>query len=363
MKNILVTGGCGFIGSRLVSALRKYHPNAIIWIYDNLHPQVHGSNPTLTFDEESTHFIKADITDSSMLQQVVSSAKPELVYHLAAETGTGQSYDEVVRYCEVNVLGTAYLIEALRKVSGVECKVILAGSRAVYGEGGYVDGIGQEFIGLPRTPESMRVGKFEVVLSDDAQPPWHPIPSHTGLSPKPTSIYASTKLMQEYLLTQAGYDSSIIATSLRFQNVYGPGQSLRNPYTGVLSIFCQQLLSGMTLEIYEDGNIARDFVFLDDAVSALVKAGIAYLPHGEIIDIGSGKSITILEVARIMARYLGCPDRDCHISGKFRVGDIRYALADISKAKRLLDWSPQIEIEMGLKQLTKWAENEYRSLN
>ncbi|WP_428852404.1 NAD-dependent epimerase/dehydratase family protein [Imbroritus primus] len=358
-QSILITGGAGFIGSRLVKALHAAVPGDRIWVFDNLHPQVHGAGAQPPVLPEGTTFRLGDVKNAQAVRQVVAEAQPDLVYHLAAETGTGQSYDEVSRYCEVNVSGTAHLIEALRATQHPARRVVLAASRAVYGEGGYRDADGREHVGLPRDAAAMSAGDFSVPMPASARLPAQPMPSHAGLPPAPASIYASTKLMQEYLLKQAGEGAPWKATMLRFQNVYGPGQSLRNPYTGVLSIFAQQLLSGQGLNIYEDGEIARDFVYVDDVVSALVAAGQADLPHGTTVDIGLGQPTTILRTAKLLMQFLGCSDRELKVTGQFRVGDIRYAAADISAARELLAWAPAVAVEEGLSRLAQWARDEY----
>ncbi len=361
LRNIFITGGAGFIGSRLVFALLKNEPNSRIWVLDNLHPQVHGENAKPPFFPNEVIFIEGDITDKYFLKKVVAQARPELVFHLAAETGTGQSYGEVSRYCDVNVMGTANLIESIREEGGgVTKKIVLSASRAIYGEGAYRDKCGKIFTGLPRTTEFMAKGDFSVPLPDDAQHPVSPHPSNTSLAPAPASIYASTKLMQELLLKQSGEGCTWNTTILRFQNVYGPGQSLLNPYTGVLSIFAKQLLEGKKLDIYEDGLIARDFVYVDDVVNSLVKAGQADLNRGATMDIGSGKAVTILEVARLLMKFLECSDESYTITGQFRAGDIRHACADISAAAQNLDWRPQIDLETGIAQLSNWARTEFK---
>ena len=209
----------------------------------------------------------------------------------------------------------------------------------------------------------MATGDFSVSGTAGLEPPFRPIASHAGLPPAPSSIYASTKLMQEYLLRQAGDGAEWGAVMLRFQNVYGPGQSLRNPYTGVLSIFSNQLLSGQRLAIFEDGNIARDFVFVDDVVDALVRAGSAGLAHGAVLDIGSGEAVTILEVARILMAALGVPTDSYRVTGQFRVGDIRHARADIREARAMLGWEPCVQLADGLSQLARWAGAQYRAGN
>lgn len=361
-QRIFITGGAGFIGSRLVKALLKEDASRTIWVYDNLHPQVHGADAADPIFPSNVHFIRGDVADGQALGQAVLLADPELVYHLAAETGTGQSYDEPTRYCSVNVLGTTHLIEALRKQKNVR-KVILAASRAVYGEGGYADARGVEYVGLPRQPEAMTAGDFTVPLPAGALLPARPIASHAGLPPAPASVYASTKLMQEYLLCQAGDGAPWKATILRFQNVYGPGQSLRNPYTGVLSIFARQLLAGGELAIFEDGDIARDFVFVDDIVDALVKAEAADVAHGTILDIGSGEPVSILDMARMLMRNLDVNDTSYKITGQFRIGDIRYACANITAARSALNWTPNVSIQSGVELLAEWAKVEFKNAN
>lgn len=363
-RNILITGGAGFIGSRLVRALRHIEPASRIWVLDNLHPQVHGPVAASPELGDGVEFVRGDVADKQLMNAVVESAQPELVYHLAAETGTGQSYDEVSRYCEVNVSGTANLIEAVRAKSKTATKkIVLAASRAVYGEGGYQDAEGRAYVGLPRQAEAMSSGDYSVPLPVGAKLPAQPIPSNAGLPVSPASVYASTKLMQEYLLKQTGEGASWKSAILRFQNVYGPGQSLRNPYTGVLSIFSRQLLEGKTLAIYEDGLIARDFVYVDDVVDALVKAGQSDLPHGITMDIGTGEAVSILDVARLLMRNLDCPDDRLAITGQFRVGDIRHACADTRAARELLGWQPRVSVEAGLALLANWAQSEFRLNN
>ncbi|MFY1666481.1 NAD-dependent epimerase/dehydratase family protein [Pseudomonas sp. Pseu.R1] len=359
--NVLITGGAGFIGSRLVIALLKKDPACKIWVFDNLHPQVHGDHPATPEFGAGVTFVKGDVTDAHALTNVVKACNPQIVYHLAAETGTGQSYDEPTRYCAVNVLGTSHLIEALRTQTDVK-KVVLAASRAVYGEGGYIDAKGIEFVGLPRQPETMASGDFSVPVPAGIELPTRPIPSHAGLPPAPASVYASTKLMQEYLLCQAGEGSPWDAVILRFQNVYGPGQSLRNPYTGVLSIFARQILSGAELAIYEDGNIARDFAYVDDIVGALVSAGNTDVKHGTIMDIGSGEPVTILDMSKMLMRALGKRDDALKITGAFRIGDIRYACANITAAREIMNWHPQISVQEGVIRLAEWAKTEFSNV-
>lgn len=360
-RNILVTGGAGFIGSRLVRQLLADDPSCHVWILDNLHAQVHGIAATNPDFGDQVTFIKGDVADGDAMAAVLAQARPVLVYHLAAETGTGQSYDLPLRYCSVNVTGTANLIEAMRATGNVK-RVVLAASRAVYGEGAYLDRNGRECVALPREARAMAAGSYEARLPPGFEGPGTPAPSHAALPVAPASVYASTKLMQEYLLTQSGEGADWSAVMLRFQNVYGDGQSLRNPYTGVLSIFSQQLLAGQELTIYEDGQIARDFVYVDDVVDALMRAGVQDLLHGTIIDIGMGAATTILEVARSLMTALNLPPTRYRISGDFRVGDIRHASADISAAQHLLGWTPKVSVQDGLSRLARWAAGDYSGM-
>ena len=359
-RNILITGGAGFIGSRLIAEFIQREPTCRIWVLDSLHPQVHGRGALPPTFPDQVRFIQGDVADFSAMRAVVESAQPELVYHLAAETGTGQSYDMPTHYCAVNVLGTTHLVEALRSI-GSAGRVVLAASRAVYGEGAYLDADGRECVGLPRRSEAMTAGDFSVPLPKGYRSPGTPVSSHAKLPLAPASVYASSKLMQEYILAQACEGAAWQATMLRFQNVYGPGQSLRNPYTGVLSIFARQLLAGGRLAIFEDGQIARDFVFIDDVVDSLVRASEHHVPHATIIDIGSGEAVTILDAARILMRALGRSDDAYSITGEFRVGDIRHACADIRAAQELLGWIPHVSLESGLTRLAEWARHEYQS--
>ncbi len=356
-ERIFITGGAGFIGTQLCRELIHLNPDNEIVLYDNLHPQVHGDQSCFTPEFSQVKFIRGDVQDAAALKASLAEFNPTTIYHLAAETGTGQSYDEPVRYCSVNIGGTANLIEGIRAINNVK-KVILAGSRAVYGEGAYTDKTGRLFGGLPRTSEEMAKGNFETPLPEEAVPPFTPAKSDARLAPMPASIYASTKLMQEYLLTQAAENSSWKCAILRFQNVYGAGQSLNNPYTGVLSIFAKKLMSGESLAIFEDGMIARDFVYVDDVANALRKLKDVEVANGEIIDIGHGEPSTILEVSQHLSDLLGMEPTKNKINGQFRAGDIRHACANIEKAQKLLNWYPQISINEGLAKLVAWVKTQ-----
>lgn len=350
-RSTLITGGAGFIGSKLGAALVPFTDH--VTVFDNLLPQVHGSDAVAPANRPGYDFELGDIRDRQAIAGCVSRCEPDLIVHLAADTGTGQSFDEVGRYCAVNVQGTAYLVEALRnRATDQPYRVILASSRAIYGEGAYLDGEGSIFVPPPRNAEDMRNGVF--TLNDAAGRTATPVATAEDIALNPASIYASTKLMQEYILAQSLTGTAAELVILRLQNVYGPGQSLRNPYTGVLSIFSQQILDGkLPLNIYEDGDIVRDFIFIDDVVRAFVAAATVDRPPAQPANIGSAEGVTILEAAQTLLEYFGRDPEAVRISGQFRTGDIRHARADIERARTLLGWSPQIDIREGLARLVR----------
>jgi dTDP-L-rhamnose 4-epimerase len=350
-RRYLITGGAGFIGTRLVARLESLGD---VCVFDCLHPQVHGENASEPSLPSGAVFVRGDVRDAEALARAFREFSPTVVFHLAAETGTGQSFDEVSRYCEANVTGTARLIEAMRaQGAGVE-RVVLASSRAVYGEGPYRFPDGSIRLASARSPARMANGDFSIrapggeVVS--------PVPSAARHGVAPSSVYGATKLMQEYLLQQTASVAAWSTAVLRLQNVYGPGQSLRNPYTGVLSIFCSQLLAGQGIEVFEDGEITRDFVFVDDVVEALIQAADPARAASEAaIDIGSGEPGTILAAARKLAANLGRDASVVSVSGRFRPGDIRAASADITEAERVLGWRPRVSLDSGLRQLAQWS--------
>jgi dTDP-L-rhamnose 4-epimerase len=348
-ERVFITGGAGFIGSRLYRALMS--AGADVLAYDNLLAQVHGENPVL---DPQMSLVRGDVRDRALLTSTVHGYQPSVVVHLAAETGTGQSADEPTRYAEVNVVGTAQLIEAMRSASSPPRRVVLAATRAVYGEGAYVNAAGTMVVPTPRKAEDMAAGRFG--LFDDLGNTLSPVATPESIAPAPASVYGSTKLMQEYLLqqTHAPWRTAI----LRLQNVYGPGQSLRNPYTGVLSIFCQQAMNGKVLNIYEDGDIHRDFVYVDDVVAAFASACSAEAALGRVMNIGTGQRTSIVHAAATILSELGIPPDRLKVTGAFRVGDVRHAVADNSLARRHLDWSPKVSFEDGIAQLVKWARKE-----
>ncbi|MFN3210775.1 MAG: NAD-dependent epimerase/dehydratase family protein, partial [Roseovarius sp.] len=230
---IFITGGAGFIGSRLALALGS---DAEVTVYDNFHPQAHDGNPENRerVAAAGVTVVDGDVRDPEALGAAIAAADPTVVYHLAAETGTGQSFDLPARYSDVNVMGTAHLIEAIRAKGARVGRVIVAGSRSVYGEGAYLDAAGRPAMAVERDPARMAAGDFTV--RDASGAVLTPTPTTAACPVAPASVYASSKLMQEYMLSQCFWGTDVAVGILRLQNVYGPGQSMNNPYTGVLSI-------------------------------------------------------------------------------------------------------------------------------
>lgn len=359
MVRVLVTGGAGFIGKHLCNRLLESSPDIKVCVLDNLHRQVHGD--LAVAPESSPRFIfrLGSIGDRELVKSILSDFQPDIIYHLAAETGTGQSLDEMVRYNEVNVVGTAILLEELNKNSRRCRKLILTSSRAVYGEGPWLTESGKVVTGKSRDIKSIKKGVFVPTFPGEILV--KPIASNERSELSPVSIYASTKLMQEYICSQGQGDWETVI--FRLQNVYGAGQSLRNPYTGVLSIFCNQAFQNETINVFEDGKIQRDFIYVDDVVSALIQPTLIDSADGQILNIGTGKAVTICQVAQEIMSRVGNNSEDFRISGDFRRGDIRHACADISKAQTILGWKPTISIEEGLQRLVDWARQTSNRLD
>ena len=346
---VLVTGGAGFIGCALSQQLAE---RAEQWVvFDNLHPQVHPQHARPADLHGSSELVVGDVTSAADWSSLLDSFVPDVIVHLAAETGTAQSLNEASRHAEVNVLGTTRMLDALGAIGHVPAQFVLSSSRAVYGEGEWAaDG------GAPFTPGQRSHAQLESAEWDFAGA--RPVPSTVaGTWPAPTSIYGATKLAQEHLLSawSASHDTSLAI--LRFQNVYGPGQSLINSYTGIVSLFSQLARDGKSIPIYEDGNIVRDFVYIDDVARSIATV-VATPPSSALTryDVGSGVGTTILELASHIADYYGAPAP--HITGAYRDGDIRHAETDVAPTTAGIGWAPQWSVEDGLAALQKWIAEQ-----
>jgi dTDP-L-rhamnose 4-epimerase len=350
---ILITGGAGFIGSNLALALRQGGHE--VTVLDSLSVQIHGADPrrdSALFKsiEQKVRFIEGSVTDASAWEAALEGQ--EAVLHLAAETGTGQSMYEIKRYVDVNIGGTALMLDLLaNRPHGVR-KLVVASSRALYGEGKYLGAQGVVYPGA-RREQDLAAGRFE--LYDPATGAALAVqPTDEDARIHPSSVYGITKQNQEQLVMTVCRSLGIAASALRYQNVYGPGQSLSNPYTGILSIFSTRILHGKPISIFEDGRESRDFVYIDDVVQATQLALFRAEADGEVFGIGSGVPTSVLAAAEALrARY--ARPVDIAITGAYRLGDIRHNYADLTKARRLLGFEPQVDFESGIGRFVDWV--------
>jgi dTDP-L-rhamnose 4-epimerase len=355
MKNILITGGAGFIGSNLTQKLVE--KGFKVTILDNLSKQIHGNNQNSTLYssiKDIATFIKGDVCNKSDWQKALRNQ--DAVIHLAAETGTGQSMYEISRYNEVNILGTSHLLDILANENHSIKKMIIASSRSIYGEGKYLcknDGV---VYPNQRQDIDMTNGEFNLVCSK-CNEPLQLLATDENSKIHPSSIYGITKQQQEQMILLMGKSLNIPAVALRFQNVYGPGQSLSNPYTGILSIFSTRLLNGNDIDIYEDGQESRDFVFIDDVVSATILALEKKKANNKIFNVGSGIATSVSEVANLL-KYLYNSDVKISVSGKYRLGDIRHNYSDLSKIRSELGFSPKFDFLSGITLFVNWVKTQ-----
>jgi len=345
--SVLVTGGAGFIGSAL--ARRLVDAGYEVAVMDVLHPQVHAGHRQLDLPAPVRLFT-GDVSHAPDWDAVLRLFRPAQIVHLAAETGTAQSLTEATRHGLVNVVGTAQLLDALTRSAVVPDQLILASSRAVYGEGAWQSGT-QVFYPRPRGHAQLQAGSWDPVGPTGG--PAVPLPSCAGhTEPRPTSIYGATKLTQEHMFAAwaAAHDTHL--SVLRLQNVYGPGQSLSNPYTGIVTLFARMARAQQPLEVYEDGRIVRDFVFIDDVVDALLAAVQKPAAGQRWLDIGSGIATTIHQLAQRIAGLCRAPEPV--VVAKFRDGDVRAASCTIEPAAEELGWHPKWTLDEGLPALLEW---------
>lgn len=354
---ILVTGGAGFIGTHLTR--RLLHEGCAVSVLDNFSSQVHAEAPELAPDLIGhVELIRGDVRDPVLVSLALD--KQDVVVHLAAETGTGQSMYEVMRYQDVNIGGTAVIMNCLvnNKKSRLS-KVVVASSRAVYGEGKYR--CGEHGVVYPggRKLEDMQARQYEPCCPV-CKAACHPEPTTEDSPNRPLSFYGLTKQVQEEMILMFAHAYGFSAYGLRYQNVYGPGQSLHNPYTGILAIFSSLARSNSTIQIFEDGQESRDFVFVEDAVEATWSCIKGQTGFVEPFNVGTGKRTSVLQVAKEIVKYFGSGSK-ISITGGFRQGDIRHNFADLSKIRRAIGFTPRFEFGEGLKQFLAWAEGQDQS--
>jgi dTDP-L-rhamnose 4-epimerase len=351
-KQILITGGAGFVGSHLADGLLAAGHK--IRVLDDLTPQVHPAGPPdyLATDVE---LVRGDVRDPNLLKSVLEGV--DIVYHFAATVGVGQSMYEISRYTSVNTLGTAELLQAMLDTKSSVAKLIVASSRSIYGEGRYAcSECGRAAAPPVRSIEQMRRTEWNLRCTEcggvlDPRPTSEDKPSELN------SVYALTKRDQEELCLIYGRTYGLPVTALRFFNIYGTRQALSNPYTGVAAVFASRLLNGSAPLVFEDGEQMRDFVSVHDIVQANMLAMSRPESDGEVINVGCGKPISIRRVAELLSKSLGV-ESEPTITNKFRAGDIRHCYADISKARKLLGYEPQVTHEEGFRELAEWLGSQ-----
>jgi dTDP-L-rhamnose 4-epimerase len=350
-KQVLITGGAGFIGSHLANEL--LNKGYRVRILDSLLEQVHGPEAERpSYLNPSAELLVGDVRDLSQVEKALEGV--DLVYHFAARVGVGQSMYEIKEYTDVNNAGTATLLEAL--INKPVERLVVASSMSIYGEGLYKDSAGNLTEGSSRNREQLKQSNWEV--HDKNGKVLQPVATPESKTPTLASVYALSKYDQERMCLMVGEAYNIPTVALRFFNVYGPDQALSNPYTGVLAIFASRLLNNKAPLIFEDGKQQRDFVSVYDIARACRQAMETPAAAGEVFNIGSGNSYTILEIADKMASVMNKPELKPEVTGKYRVGDIRHCFADISKAKEILGYEPSFTLEEGMKELAQWLEGQ-----
>lgn len=356
-KRVLITGGAGFIGSHLADRLLA--DGHEVRVLDNLSPQVHGdllntavtpARARPTYLAPDVELMVGDVRDPHTCRRALLGVN--VVFHLAARVGVGQSMYEIAEYTDVNNLGTAQLCEAISQ-QPVE-RLIVASSMSVYGEGLYVDANGRS-VRAERSVEQCRRCDWEP--RDAGGEPLAPRPTPEDKPAQVASVYALSKFDQENMCLTVGKAYGVPTVALRFFNVYGPRQALSNPYTGVLAIFSARLLNHRPPLINEDGQQRRDFINVRDVVQACVLAMQRPEAADQVFNVGSGESYTVCEIARHIAAVLGKPIAP-EITGRYRVGDIRHCFADITRARQLLGFSPHVTLDAGLHELARWVHGQ-----
>ena len=353
MSNVLITGGAGFIGTHVVrQALGAGHR---VRILDNLSPQVHGGEP---FEAApGAEFIRGDVTVRADWEQALDGI--DTVVHLAAETGTGQSMYEIELYYRVNVQGTALLFDILANQPHSVRNVVLASSRSVYGEGAYLcrncEPSGRRVYPAPRSPDQLSRHDWDPSCPGCGEPA-EATATREDDPVSPASIYAATKLAQEEMVRVVCGSLCIAHAILRFQNVFGEGQSLTNPYTGILSIFSTRIRLGLPIEVFEDGEESRDFIHVEDAAASVLRCIGNPVAGGVTLNVGRGEPVTIMRLAERLCRAMDSGSEP-KATGSYRVGDIRHNFADVSRLETA-GIIPRVSLEEGLERFCNWVASQ-----
>ena len=351
MQKVLITGGAGFIGSHLADELLAHGYQ--VRVLDSLDPQVHGeARRRPEYLSREVELIVGDVNDAAKVEEALRGV--DAVYHFAAAVGVGQSMYEVAHYTRVNNLGTAVLLEAL--VKRPVQRLVVASSMSLYGEGLYQTASGETRLVGERSLDQLKRAEWEFTGSDGT--PLQPKPTPESKPPALASVYALSKFDQERLCLMIGRAYNIPTVALRFFNAYGPRQALSNPYTGVLAIFASRFMNNNPPAIFEDGLQQRDFVSVYDLVRGCRLALQTPAAAGEVFNIGSGEPHTVRDVAARLARVMGKEHIRPDILGKYRVGDIRHCYADITKARELLGYNPQVRLDDGMTELSSWLAGQ-----
>lgn len=356
IKNVLITGGAGFIGSNL--ALKLIEKGYQVTVLDNLSPQIHGDNPTETSPlylsiKDKVKFFHGSVTSKSDWEEALKGQ--DAIVHYAAETGTGQSMYEVEKYVDVNINGTALMLNLLVNGPYSVKKVVVASSRSIYGEGKYISKELGAVYPTQRESIYMDQGDFEVKYPNSSALTLVGTDEESKIHP--SSVYGITKQNQEQMVLTVCPTVGIAGVAFRYQNVYGPGQSLKNPYTGILSIFSTQIKNGNNINIFEDGLESRDFVYIDDVVDATILGLEKEEANNQVFNVGTGVATNVLTVANELVKNYGV-DVAINVSGNYRLGDIRHNYADLTKINKLLGFSPKVSFEAGLKNFAEWVNTQ-----
>lgn len=354
---VLITGGAGFIGSNI--ALKLLKKGYRVTVLDTLSEQIHGSNPESTSPlyqkiKDKVDFIKGDVNNRDDLEKALVDV--DYVIHLAAETGTGQSMYEIKKYVDTNIGGTALLLDILTNTEHHVKRVVVAESRAVYGEGKYHCPICGDVYPYERTDEDLAKGNFECKCPKCGGEV-NLIATTEDSAIHPSSVYGISKQVQGQLVHLVCKSIGVESVSFRYQNVYGPGQSLTNPYTGILSIFSTRIKNGNGINIFEDGKETRDFVYIEDVVDATILGMEVPEANGHVFNVGTGIATDVLTVANTLCEKYGI-NVPITVSGNYRLGDIRHNFADITAARQILGFEPKWSFSDGIEQFTNWVNQQ-----